>query len=85
MLVEARKSITGVIININKLIKIIYNPNLNTKLSTKLLFNKILFCLYRIFVILESRIIKSRIIESDSKLRALLIKTLLRDLLVNLF
>ena len=66
MLVEVRKSITRVITNINKLIKIIYNPNLNTKLSTKLLSNKILFCLYRTFVVLESRTIESQTIESDS-------------------
>ena len=66
LLVEARKSITGVITNINKLMKIMYDPDLNTKLSTKLLSNEILFCLYRTFVVLESRTIESQTIESDS-------------------
>ena len=66
MLVEARKLIARVITNINKLIKIIYNPNLNIKLSIKLLSKEILFCLYRTFVVLKSRTIKSPTIESDS-------------------
>ena len=58
MLVEIRKLITRVITNINKLIKIIYNLNLNIKLSIKFLFKKILFYLYKIFIILEFKIIK---------------------------
>ena len=84
MLVKARKSFARVIININKLIKIIYNPNLNTKLSIKLLSKEILTYLYKISIVLESKTIESQNIESDSKLRALLIRTLLRNLLVNL-
>ena len=49
------------------------------KLSTKLLSNRILFYLYRTFVLLESLIVKSYSIKPGSILIALILRALLRD------